>query len=50
MSWSIKGANNLAKILAEKASKRIYKVIDEVCCGVILTEFIMENFNKEISH
>lgn len=35
MSWSIKGANNLAKILAEKASKRIYNVIDEVCSGVI---------------
>ena len=35
MSWSIKGASNLAKILAEKASKRIYNVIDEVCSGVI---------------
>ena len=23
MSWSIRGANNLAKILAEKASKRM---------------------------
>lgn len=35
MSWSISGANNLAKILAEKASKRIYNVIDEVCSGII---------------
>ena len=35
MSWSIKGAGNLAKILAEKASKRIYNIIDEVCSGVI---------------
>jgi hypothetical protein len=35
MSWSIRGANNLAKILAEKASKRIYDVINEVCYGVI---------------
>ncbi|WP_396276491.1 ISLre2 family transposase [Haloimpatiens lingqiaonensis] len=35
MSWSIKGANNLAKILAEKASKRIYNVINEVCSGVV---------------
>jgi len=35
MSWSIKGASNLAKILAEKASKRIYNIIDEVCSGVI---------------
>ena len=38
MSWSIRGANNLAKILAEKASKRIYSVINEVCPGVILDD------------
>ncbi|WP_243105902.1 hypothetical protein [Clostridium fermenticellae] len=35
MSWSIKGANNLAKILAEKAGKRIYQTIDEICSGSI---------------
>lgn len=35
MSWSIGGANNLAKILAEKASKRIYNIINEVCSGLI---------------
>lgn len=35
MSWSIGGANNLAKILAEKASKRIYNVINEVCSGIV---------------
>jgi len=35
MSWSISGANNLAKILAKKASKRIYNVINEVCSGTI---------------
>jgi hypothetical protein len=35
MSWSIKGAGNPAKILVEKASKRIYNIIDEVCSGVI---------------
>lgn len=35
MSWSISGANNLAKILAEKASKRIYNIINEVCSGLI---------------
>ncbi|WP_027624509.1 ISLre2 family transposase [Clostridium lundense] len=35
MSWSISGANNLAKILAEKASKRIYDVINEVCSGIV---------------
>lgn len=27
--------NNLAKILAEKASKRIYQTIDEICSGFI---------------
>lgn len=35
MSWSINGANNLAKILAEKASKRIYNLIDNICNDVI---------------
>ncbi|WP_242971931.1 ISLre2 family transposase [Haloimpatiens massiliensis] len=35
MSWSIRGANNLAKILAEKASKRIYNVVNEMCSSVI---------------
>lgn len=35
MIWSISGANNSAKILAEKASKRIYNVVNEVCAGVI---------------
>lgn len=35
MAWSIKGANNLAKILAEKASGRIYGVLGEICGGVI---------------
>jgi hypothetical protein len=35
MSWSISGANNLAKILAEKANKRIYNLIDNICNDVI---------------
>jgi len=35
MSWSIKGANNLAKILAEKTSKRIYNIVNEMCSSVI---------------
>jgi len=38
MSWSITGANNLAKILAEKASKRIYNLINEVCSGIVTNE------------
>jgi len=38
MSWSIKGANNLSKILAEKASRRIYPLISELCSDVISTE------------
>ena len=35
MSWSIIGANNLSKILAEKASKRIYNLIDNIYNDVI---------------
>lgn len=35
MSWSISGANNLAKILAEKASKRIYNLIDNIYNDII---------------
>ncbi|EPY2275069.1 ISLre2 family transposase, partial [Clostridium sporogenes] len=35
MSWSISGANNLAKILAEKAGKRIYDVLEQVCYQII---------------
>ena len=38
MSWSIKGANNLSKILAEKASRRIYPLIYELCSDIISAE------------
>jgi Uncharacterised protein family (UPF0236). len=30
MSWSIKGADHLAKILAEKASKRLYETVEKI--------------------
>ena len=35
MSWSIKGANNLSKILAEKFSGTLYKTINKLLYGVI---------------
>ncbi|AUG56348.1 ISLre2 family transposase [Acetivibrio saccincola] len=35
MSWSIKGANNLSKILAEKFSGSLYTTIDKLLYGVI---------------
>ena len=38
MSWSIKGANNLAKILAEKFSGNLYETIDRLLYGVIPDE------------
>lgn len=59
MSWSIRGANNLAKILAEKASKRIYNVVNEMCSSIIsddklekITEMITltaADVNKKVS-
>lgn len=38
MSWSIKGANNLSKILAEKFSGSLYTTIDKLLYGVIPDE------------
>ena len=38
MSWSVKGANNLSKILAEKFSGRLYTTIDKLLYGVIPDE------------
>ena len=38
MSWSIKGANNLSKILAEKFSGSLYTTIDKLLYGVIADE------------
>ncbi|EJE7233945.1 hypothetical protein [Clostridium sporogenes] len=58
IGWSISDANNLVKILAEKASKRIYNVINEVCSGIVsedkleaITEMIMltaADVNKKV--
>ena len=38
MSWSIKGANNLSKILAEKFSGSLYTTINKLLYGVIPDE------------
>lgn len=38
MSWSVSGAQNLAKILAEKVSHRIYDILDEISGSVITNE------------
>lgn len=35
MSWSISGAENMSKILAEKFSSRLYSTLDELCSNVI---------------
>lgn len=42
MSWSVNGAENMAKIQAEKFSNRLYKSIDELCNSVLNKE----KFNK----
>lgn len=41
-SWSIKGASNLAKILASKASKELDKLIDTLLNGTLAEEKIEE--------
>mgnify|MGYP001329450309 CR=1 FL=1 len=35
MSWSVDGAENLAKILAEKFSRRLYKTVEELYSSLI---------------
>jgi hypothetical protein len=42
MSWSIKGANNLSKILAEKFSGSLYTTIDNLLYGVIPNDKFVE--------
>jgi len=42
MSWSIKGVNNLSKILAEKFSGRLYSTINEVLGGIVPDEKLEE--------
>ena len=42
MSWSIKGADNLAKILAEKFSGRLFETVDKIYKNIILNEVVDE--------
>jgi hypothetical protein len=49
MSWSIKGAHNLAKILATKASGKLYETISELI-GWKLPERLTERFTEEIKN
>lgn len=46
MSWSISGADNLAKILAEKCTNRLFETVDKIYKNIIpepvLTEVIRE--------
>ena len=35
MSWSEKGANNLAKLLAARASGNLYKLLDKLCNSLV---------------
>lgn len=40
MSWSINGADNLAKILSEKFSNRLFKTVDKIYRNIIPNEVI----------
>ena len=40
MSWSIKGADNLSKILAEKFSNRLFSTLDKIYRNIIPNEVI----------
>jgi len=42
MSWSIKGVNNLSKILAEKFSGRLYSTTNQVLGGIVPDEKLEE--------
>ena len=42
MSWSIKGADNLAKILAEKFSGRLFETVDKIYKNIIPNEVVDE--------
>jgi hypothetical protein len=49
MSWSIKGAHNLLKILATKASGKLYETISELIAWRIPDRFV-EVFTEEIKN
>ena len=40
MSWSIKGADNLSKILAEKFSNRLFNTLDKIYNNIIPNDVI----------
>ena len=42
MSWSISGADNLAKILAEKFSGRLFDTVDKIYKNIIPNEIVDE--------
>lgn len=44
MSWSINGADNLAKILSEKFSNRLFDTVDKIYRNIIPRE-VVENIN-----
>ena len=47
MSWSINGADNLAKILSEKFSNRLFDTVDKVYRNIISKE-VMESINTTL--
>lgn len=47
MSWSIKGADNLAKILSEKFSNRLFETLDKIYKNIIPNE-VVDNVIKSI--
>lgn len=47
MSWSINGADNLAKILAEKFSNRLFDTVDKIYRNIIPND-VIEAIIKEV--
>ena len=47
MSWSINGADNLAKILAEKFSNRLFDTVDKIYRNIIPND-VIETIVKEV--
>ena len=47
MSWSVNGADNLAKILSEKFSNRLFDTVDKIYRNIIPKE-IVESINATL--
>ena len=47
MSWSINGADNLAKILSEKFSNKLFDIVDKIYRSIIQKE-IVESINVAV--